>query len=260
MRYAASSVRKAWSEQSVRPVPVPWPTLSRVIQPMGGQTAAVVAAPGVGKTTFALQWAAQARVPTLYASADTGPKILTANLASLATGHDSTKIKQRLAQGGDWVQTYADAIYRSFPHLITDFTSAPQLDVMAEKIEALCDVWGEPPSMVVIDTASDVARRGEGYESWEQGVWLPVRDMARWFNCLMVLCHHPKEGAASSGKVPLDMNAGQYKIHKFAEIVFGMYRSGHGQVTGQVLKNRGGRSDIPIPFNADLERARLTEA
>lgn len=225
---------------------------------MGGQCGVVLAAPGVGKTTFCVQWAAQSRVPCLYVSSDTGPKDLSANLASLATGHRVLDIKDRLGESDKWTQTYADAIYRAFPNLIVDFSSAPTLEKIAEMAEALCDVWGEPPRMIVIDTASDIAKVGEGFEAW-QNTWLASRDMSRYFNTFIALAHHVKGGAAASGNVPPQQDDGMYKADQFAEIVLGGHRSGPNQVTWTVLKNRGGRNQVPFPLEADLGRARLLD-
>src|SRR5437588_8454830 len=59
---------------SGRKLPEPWPSLSRVdAQFHRGSLALVAAAPGVGKSAFAMNFALAAQVPTLYISMDTSP-------------------------------------------------------------------------------------------------------------------------------------------------------------------------------------------
>lgn len=258
MQFAASVPRNAWAEGAVRSLPVPWPSIASVMSPRGGQCVIVMAAPGVGKTMFTAQWVAQARMPTLYCSADTGPKDMSAMLASLATGHLKDDVEQRMTDSARWSQTYADAIRHSYPHLVMDFASAPRLDMVAEKAEALCDVWGEPPAVVVIDTASDIARTGEGFEGW-QDTWLACRDLSRYFNATFIMNHHVKQGPAASGNVAPTQGDAMYKADQFAEIVASLHRGSANEVIFTILKHRGGKSQVPFPLKTEYERARLID-
>ena len=216
----------------------------------------LLAAPGVGKTTLALNWAARSGARTLYCSADTDDELMFEQLASLATGHDREQIAGRLDEGR-WHSRYADAVKRRFPNLVLDF-DPPNLDVVGEKVEALTEVWGDTPQLVVLDTATDVERVNDDPSSWIKN-WIEGRTLARFFNTTVMWCHHVKSGPAASGRIAPSQADGLYNADRFSEIVLGLHTPGPDEMTVTVLKNRGGRKDIAFQLAADLAHARLDE-
>lgn len=258
MQWAATVVDRAWDEDAVRRLPVPWESVGRVVRPMGGQQIMTIAAPGVGKSTFAVNWAARSGARTLYASADTDERLMTRQLASLATGHHQDYVEARLMQSAQWRLLYGDAVRQSYPNLVFDFERTPSLDRVAARAVAMTEAWGETPELIVLDTASNLSRRSEDYAAWRE-LWVGVGDLARYFNSCVMVAHHVKEGAAAGGTQPPSLNDGKYGAHEFCEIVLGLHRSGGAEVTVSVLKNRGGKSQVRIPLAARYEFAALDE-
>ena len=218
----------------------------------------LLAAPGVGKTTVALNWAALSGARTLYCSADTDAELMTEQLASLATGHHRETVAGRMEDNPRWLARYADAIKWKYPHLVMDFEASPNINTVAEKCEALTEVWGETPDLVVIDTASDVNRDTDDPSGWIRQ-WIAQRELSRFFNCTVMTCHHVKVGPAANGKVAPSQGDGLFNADRFSEIVLGLHTSGPSEITLTALKNRGGRKDVAFPLTADLEYCRVLE-
>lgn len=258
MLWAAGSVNSSWRQGSVRSLPVPWPSLARVIRPRGGQQVMVLSAPGVGKTSLIVNWAALSSALTLYVSADTDQKLMSTQLACLSTGHSRQTVEQRLEHSSVWRTQYAASVREAFPNVVMDFTSSPRIQDLAAKAEALTEVWGDAPQLMVLDTASDVQKRGEDWTAW-QDTWLACREFARFFNCVVMLAHHVKSGPAAGGTTAPQQNDGEYKADKFAEIVIGLHNPAGNEMVATVQKNRGGKSRIPVRLEADHEYASIRE-
>lgn len=255
MRWASTATAAAWSEDSARTVDVPFTKLDTIVRPKGGNCGIVIAAPGVGKTTFLLNWAVKSGMNTLYLSADTSPHDLTAQLASLATGHLRAEVEPRLMSDQTWREQYASAIFQKFPNLVVDFTQRPSMLGIRRKATALTELWGEAPQMVVMDTASNVEMEDMGANAEWQRVWLESINIARDLNTFFVFAHHVRQGLARSGRTAPDLNDGLWGCDQFPEFVFGLHNSGAREVTCTVRKNRGGPKDVPVKLPVDLSRA-----
>lgn len=247
MQWGASAVRSAWSEATHRELPCPWPTLGRHVRPGAGQQVMLVADPGVGKTAFAVNWATRSGARTLYCSPDTDPELMTLQLASLATGHERSVAEERLKTSNSWRALYSQAIQERFPNFVLDSSSAPSVESIGEQAEALTELWGETPQLIVIDTASDIAKRGRDWEAWEE-TWQDCRVLARFFKSVVMLAHH-KNGHGQGS-----MNA-----DRFAEMVLDLRKSNGDEITAEVIKNRGGKAHFQVHFAADFPHARIEE-
>lgn len=259
MRWAAAATKAAWEEGHARPVDVPWEKLGKIIRPKGGNCAVVMAAPGVGKTTFMLNWAVRSGMRTLYISSDTSPHDITAQLGALATGHDRSLVEKRLMATATWRQEYAKAIYQQYPNLVLDFSPRPTMGEIQAKGEALCELWGEPPQLIVMDTASNVAMKDMSDNAEWQRVWLQSISVARYLNSFFVFAHHVKQGIARSGRVAPDLNDGLWGCDQFPEFVLALHTERTNEITCTVRKNRGGPKDVPVPLRASLPVASITD-
>lgn len=259
MQSAAAAIGDGWDEGKVRPLLVPWPQLARVIRPIGGQQVVVAAAPSVGKTMFAGNWAAESGAHTLYMSADTDQRTWTKNMAALATGHETTIVDRRLERSRSWRLQYMEAVQDRFPNLYADFASGPSIPSVLHRAEALTEVWGSTPELVVIDTATDVQRQGEDYASWRKN-WIAYRGLARYLNAVVMLLHHVKDGPARNGDAEPAQSSAKYGADEFAEIMLGLWRPGGDptRLTVSVLKNRAGLRQVRVPFAAEYARGRVT--
>lgn len=257
MLWAATATRRSWTDDRPQRFVLPWPSVAEWVAPMGGQHMMLLSAPGVGKTTFALNAAAYSGAATLFLSMDTDARLVTEQLAALATGEDRATIRRRLARPL-WQESYARAIRRMFPHLVLDFPTAPEVGDVADRAEAVTEVWGTTPDLIVLDVASNLARQGDDYGSWQQ-LWSDIQRLSRVFGSTLLVAHHVKEGPAAGGTVAPSLNDGQYKPHQFAEIVLGLHAPSPAEVTVTVLKNRGGRKDLRFGLVADLAHAQLRD-
>jgi len=218
----------------------------------------LLSAPGIGKTTFTLGWAAQGNLRTLYNSADTDQMTVSEQLSSLATGHPRDVVLQRLMRSKTWRLHYAEAVRHRFPNLIIDYSSAPRLSTVGEKLEALTEMWGALPQVVAFDTASDVVRSSDEPSGWFQQ-WLACRELAREFRCVVVSCHHLSKGPRSNGDVAPRLSDGMYGADRFPEIVLGFHQPNANEFVVSVLKNRGGPRGMAVRLRAELGKARFED-
>lgn len=255
MRWAAVATSSSWEEDTAKPLPIPWEKLANVIRPKGGNTAVIIAAPGIGKTTFLLNWAAKARIPTLYLSADTSAQDITAQLGSLVSGHDRRTVESRLIESTTWRREYAQAIKAAYPNLVLDFSPRPTMLDIRQKGLALTELWGITPQMIVMDTASNVAMKDMSDNAEWQRVWLQAIQLARDLNAVFVFAHHVKQGLARSGRMAPEMSDALWGADQFAEFVLGLHEPTAGTRTLTVRKNRTGPKDVPVKLVADLAHA-----
>lgn len=150
----------------------------------------VAAAPGQGKSSFALAIAISSGVPTLYISADTNSRTQAVRTLSMLTGRRQDDMDAALDTHTDWCST---ELHKA-GHIRWVFESSPSMDDIEEEILAFIELHGQPPALVVVDNASDVTMDGSGDE------WAVLRELMRslkWFarhyNTAVLALHHTSE-------------------------------------------------------------------
>lgn len=259
MKWAAHAIKDIWSGSSGKPVVVPFDKLSKVITPKGGNCCVVIAAPGVGKTTFMLNWVTESDMRVLYVSSDTSPHDLTTQLGALSTNDERAKVEQRLVKSGTWREEYARHISEQFSNLVLDFTPSPSMTQIREMCEALTELWGAAPDMVVMDTASNVEMSDMSNNAEWQRVWLEAIAIARDYNLFFVFAHHVKQGLARTGKQAPELSDGLWGSDQFPEFVLALHQPRPRTLTLTVRKNRTGRRDVPVHFDVDYAYAKVEE-
>lgn len=259
MRWASQATQDVWHATNTKAAPVPFPKLASIITPRGGNCGIVIAAPGVGKTTFLLNWMVKGNVRALYMSADTSPHDLTAQLGSLATGETRDQVERRLQQSSTWREEYGKHISSRFPNLVLDFSSQPRMEQIQHRVGALTELWGRTPEIIVMDTASNVFMNDMSSNAEWQSVWLSAIEIARTFNSFFMFAHHVKVGPARGGRMAPEMNDGLWGSDQFAEIVMGLHTPRPKTMDCTVRKNRTGVKDVPVRFEVDFARADVTE-
>lgn len=259
MRWAATAARSSFDADQARMLPVPWTKLSKVLRPKGGNTMVVLSAPGVGKTTFLLNWAAQSGARTLFCSADTSPQDTTVQLAAMATNQERKLVESRMLSSMAWRVEYATAIFHRYPNLVVDFSPRPSMEQIGDRAHALTELWGDTPQFIVMDTASNVAMADMSNNASWQGVWLSAIRLARQFNAVFCFAHHVKQGPARSGRLPPEMSDGLWGCDQFPEFVMGLWNPDPGQIKLIVRKNRTGVKDVPVAFDTDLATSRVDD-
>jgi len=259
MNWASVATYQSWTEENSRKIQVPWNKLSKIIRPRGGNVGVIIAAPGVGKTTFGLNWVNRTNARTLYVSADTNPTDVSAQLASMITGDERIIVEKRLETSNEWKTEYSKAVFERNSNLVLDFDPSPSIQSVWDKAIALTEMWAMTPEMIVIDTASNIEMSDKGDNAEWQRVWLACKDIARNLNSFVLLMHHVKQGDAASGRVAPQMADGLWGSDKFPEFVLGLHAPNPSELVMTVVKNRSGKKDVPVRLRPELERARILD-
>lgn len=236
------------------PLSVPWRGLRPLIELEPGFFVLGLAAPGVGKSVFALNWALKLGRPSLFISTDTDLRTQAKRCYSCLTeepldGVDLTRAReflQNLKQQVRWVDEVGGVMD------------------LAEIIEAEQEFLGETPALVIVDVVDDLV--AEDHAAYKQAFKVLHR-MARKYGTVIFGLHHIRRGQAGSGTSPVSMDDGTYTGEQTAEVVLGMWKTRvveHGAIVDRfavaVLKNRTGRlSDGPVRLVPRFHVARIED-
>lgn len=257
MRALARSLRETGPS-----IPVPYPSLAKWIRPRPGHLLVVLAAPGVGKSTFALDWALKAEIPVLAVSLDTSLQDQALRVAAHISGQSMNlileEVEAELASGS----TIQWADYLEAQQTLVRFTDVIRsVDELDELISAEIEYWGEAP-LVILDDARSVMP-GEDSASGYKALFKGLHQLAQDHNCVIFTLHHITRGEASDGDVAPTMSSGLYASEHDVQISLGLWRPNPAQIAVSVLKQRMGpansKGTVAMVLNTDLEHARLTE-
>lgn len=245
MRDLARSLR-----HSGAPVPVPWKGLSDLIRPMTGHQMVAIAAEGVGKSVWALNWALEVpEHPVLYVTLDTS---MTDQAIRVIARHTNTSI-QDVMRGHDDVESWADRWepYLEQVHSRTRFFAddiGPK--AVDELVEAEAEYWGEPPIVTIIDNVGNLIEKEESAQEY-QGVFNALSRMAKRRQTFVLCLHHLRRKPAASKKEreaeqddpgiePVHSSDILYAGGRNANFVLGLSRPQPDRLRINVLKNRMG--------------------
>jgi len=220
-----------------------------------GQLGLVCAAPGIGKSAFILTYALRAQVPTLYFSADSDPFTQLSRMASILTGWsiEKSSIAVRDSDLGD-----AEMELEGLP-IRFNYNASPSLDQLESAMMSYEEVYGDYPSMVVIDNITNV--RGIGGDeddpfSGLESMMDYLHDMARQTSAFVVGLHHV-QGKYNDGNIPIPLGGVKGQITRVPEQVLTLHRIqsefGSDKLNVSTVKNRGGKSDPSGLSFAELE-------
>lgn len=249
-----------------RPVPTPWPALGEYVRPRAQNLLLVLAAAGLGKSQFALNWAVQARVPTLYLSLDTSladqairvlAHLRGATVDEIEKGHDedpATWAAHRAAELEelDLPIRFAEGI-----------TTAKEVD---EIVAAETEWWGESPSIVIVDNLMDLITEESAGEY--RKVLGELKQIAKRRDTLVMALHHLRKKPAKkkgeddeeddAAKVP-NLDDALYASDQHAQYILGLARPSWNRLLVAILKNRMGIADrwgnVHTTLHADLSKA-----
>lgn len=238
---------------------VPWPHLADHIRPRPGNLVLVQAAPGVGKSSFALGWALRTKAKTLICSWDTDLATQADRVAAATLNIPSAAISYA---------EYPDALdmaRHNHPGL-RFFDLAMSVDDLPELLEAEREYLGTYPDLVVIDNVGDLVE--EESAAAYQTTFLKLLRLARKTNSSFMCLHHirrkPVETEQDAASVKVRRQDGLYGGDRLAEIVLGLWQPRPGRLRCAVLKNRTGPADpnggLSVDFDADFSRAFFTSS
>lgn len=243
------SLARALSHQG-EVVPVPWQELTTYLKPERGQLHTVIGAPGVGKSSWALEYAlslASDTEPVLYVTLDTPIADQAARIIANLRGVSIQTVKDNQATHAEWLTQQRLSIRFS--------DMGMGVDELDELIEAEAQWFGQSPTFMVVDNAGDLVE-GEDDPAKFSKVFRSLRDIALRRQMVVLALHHIKRGEAANGDVRPSMSDGIYGGERPSSSVLGLWLPGPGEMAVTVLKNRhGAKGEIRLPV--DLSKARI---
>lgn len=258
MRSLARSLRSTGAS-----IPVPWPLLARWIKPRPGHLVVALAAPGVGKSTIALDWALKAQIPSLVVSLDTSLQDQAVRVAAHISGQTTARILEEI-EAAIHAGTPIDwADYLEQQDTLVRFTDVVRtVEELDELITAEVEYWGEPPFVILDDARSLLA--GEDSAPGYKALFRDLHRLAQDHDCVVLTLHHITRGDAANGDVAPTMASGLYASEHDVQLSLGLWRPEPDKMAVAVLKQRMGpatpRGTAAIVLNVDLEHSRLSEA
>ena len=194
------------------------------------------AAPGAGKSTLALALALKMKVPTLYISADTNAHTMAMRLASMISGKSQTDVEHLLKSDVGWTQ----AVLAKSSHIVWSFDSSPTLQDIDEEVQAFEELWGCPPTCIIVDNLMDVATDGGEEFASMRAIMKELKYLARATNAAVIVLHHTSEAVAGTPCQP--RSAIQGKVAQLPALICTLGVVGTSMCVAPV-KNRYGRAD-----------------
>lgn len=239
---------------------LPLPTVFERLQTLGvdfraGQVHLIAAAPGIGKSIFALTLAVRAEVPTIYFSADSDASTQYARAAAMITGDPLAIVNEALQKKN--VGRY-DIALNAARHIRFVFDSAPSLDDVNDHVMSYGWAFGQWPKLIIVDNVSNVFTESEGFQGLEEVMdWL--HQLARKTGACVIGLHHVT-GEYESGDNPVPLSGLRGKISKLPVLILTLNRifgdADHMNVA--IVKNRAGIASANgswgQPIGIDLSR------
>lgn len=224
-----NSLGRSLLRTSEEAIPVPWPSLAKLLRPVPGTLIVVGAAPGAGKSAFSLNWIAKTGAKATLLSLDTDLATQGARLTAITNDIPLEWVMKNEQRWGNWLQE------QKLPIRAYDFHTAPER--IAEFIEADTEFFGCPPTFLVVDNLSDFTPEG-GFEG-HRHVVLALRSIARRYRLCVIALHHIKR--SDMDYMPT-LSSLLYAGEKEAEVVLGI-RTHQTYMDIGILKNRMGEAD-----------------
>ena len=197
----------------------------------------IAGTPGAGKSTLALAIALRSKVPTLYISADTNAHTMAMRLLSMISGQPQSMAEQMLIEN---VDESRKTINDNSGHIFWSFESAPTLSDLDMEVSAFEELWGCPPTLIVLDNLMDVATDGGEEFASMRAIMKELKYLARATNAAIVVLHHTSEAVPGNPCQP--RSAIQGKVSQLPALICTLGTVGTSMGVASV-KNRYGRAD-----------------
>jgi len=228
------------------PLPKVWDSLEQKgTRFLRGQLCLVCAGPGTGKSAFVLTYALKARVPTLFISADSDAFTQLSRSVSILTGRPMDRSSREVREerlDDEAKQALADIPIRFTYH------ASPTLDQIEQTMMSYDEVYGDFPSLVVIDNVTNVRSGGEEDDPFSglESLMDYLHDMARSTAACVVGLHHVTGGYNDASK-PIPLSGVKGQITRVPELVLTLHRVqetfASDSLRVSTVKNRGGKAD-----------------
>lgn len=210
------------------------------VRPRRGQLLMIAGQPGSMKSTFAMWWAAQMNVQTLYFSADMDAHTAATRLAAVLSGNDVASVVEDM--GSESAEWYTDILSRS--NIQFCFDSSPNLDDIADELDAYVEGWNAFPDLICVDNLMNCeAETGESYQGMLR-LMEEFHRLARMTGSAVWVLHHATEATSNDIRYPQPRRDIQGKVTQLPEIVLTVaYDAEAGTFRAAPVKVRSGKSD-----------------
>ncbi len=231
--------------------PFPW-SLPVTVYP--GFVVEVLAAPKVGKSIIALNWAVQVAelgMPVLYHTPDTDYSSQAQRLVARLQGITQAEVAERRDYYTGWLEG---------TNLPIRWSQAKDLDIsnFAEIVYAEREYLGEFPKLVIVDVAMDLMRGQEDVGN-VRNVFRQLKKLAHRTGSVIAVLHHVKRGDAANGIQYVGMADGLWGGEQVVEAVVSLWRAGENKLAMHLAANRQGPSGQTVYLNVDYARASVYE-
>jgi hypothetical protein len=240
------------------PLPVVFKSFQKAdIQPRRGQFILMCAGPGTGKSVLTLAYVMKSRLPAVYFSADSDAFDQLTRAISIETGWDLEQSKKAVLEDDH------EAITKALGGIPIRFNydPAPTLDTVENAVASYEEVYGEYPSLIVVDNVTNVdlegAGEGEAYASGLEDLMEYLHSMARNTGACVFGLHHVT-AENNNGDRPIPLNGVKGQITRIPQIVLTIHKKPSDDDNEVILcvsavKNRSGRNDASGATYAELE-------
>ena len=214
-----------------------------------GQVSLIVAAPGGGKTAFALNYALKAGVPCLYIAADL-------DLYSMG-------MRTMAIESGKFVDEIEAAIEADLelpdgaPQVVFGSDSSPTIADIVDEVRAYVEIHGQFPPLLIVDNLINVVGQGES-------VWHSVRqavdqlhELARTAEIHVMILGHAT-GMYGDGTLKIPLSGIEHKPGNNARLVLTLDRPNLNTINVRIVKHNGGKADgnggLFVQLYCDLAR------
>lgn len=230
------------------PFPFPYPLPADIRK---GDLVMLLAAPKVGKSNVAVDWAVRVAgmgKPVLYITTDTRASEQAVRVTANLAGEPKDAIKARLDYWSGWLTGVGYPLRWSS----ADLTERHLNDLVDAEREYL----GEYPHFIVVDVAFDLLEGEEG-PGTARAVFRRLNAVASRTGAVVLALHHVKGGDAADGQSFVAASDALYRIERVPPVILTMWRSGADTIEMHLAKNRSGADGMTRKLQVDWSRAKV---
>jgi replicative DNA helicase len=224
-----------------------------------GQLGMVVAAPGLGKSSFAMHLALASGLPTLYVSPDTDAWTMTVRVLANLSGHPQTYVTQCLGQAEYVEQAGLDVAMHLSEHVQFSFDTYSTRDIK-DDVLAYGVVHGSYPELIVVDNLRNVAQ-GDNERDGQTRAIEELHALSQMTGAHVLVLHHAT-GQYDDGDRTIPLSGVEQKLSKLPAQILSLHAK-DADVFACVIKNRQGRADpsgrMQVRLRFDKERMRFSD-
>lgn len=259
-----SAVRALLRAGDNDPLPEVFPSLTRRhIQIMRAEVTMIAGQPNAGKSMIALYLCkklSELGERVLYFSADSNESTQSTRLAAIVSGHRIYEVREAVSAAG--LGYYADQLEQV--DIRFDFNSNPSLDDIELTMAAYEEMYGDHPTVVVIDNLMNVEGMSAEGSSEKHGL-IEIQKFLKWVcrdtRAAFIVLHHCSESKGRPHQPPARSEI-QQKVNELPEVELTVaYNPDTSQLGVAAVKNRHGKADPgavdPVWLRADMDRGRF---